>query len=156
MVNLKKYVHTRELFYIQQRFTKMPFLFYNYADVKKDLTFITNKNLFSHFSSKYLLPFNDFFSFDFSGPFFLTPFVLNNKNLNKIKASSLIGAVFGNFVLNRSDTLRLHRLVSIFNLHGFTIVSSPLSSFFFNQITHTYKLFIFLLFNYAYFKSINS
>lgn len=156
MVNLKKYAHTRELFYIQKRFTKIPFLFYNYANVKNDLIFITNKNFFTHFSSKYLTPFNNFFYKDFIGPFYLMPFNFNVKDLNVIKNQSLLGVSVGNFILNRSDITRLHNYVNVFKLNGLGVVSSNFSSIFFSSFIRIYRLFIFLLFNHAYFKSINS
>lgn len=156
MVNLKKYAHTRELFYIQKRFTKIPFLFYNYANVKNDLIFITNKNFFTYFSSKYLTPFNNFFYKDFIGTFYLMPFGFNVKDLGVVKIDSLLGVSIGNFILNRNDVIRLHNYVNIFKLNGLSIVSSSFSSIFFSSFIRVYRLFIFLLFNYAYSKPINS
>lgn len=155
MTNLKKYIHTRELFYIQRRFTKIPFLFYNYSNIKGDNKFMVSKTYFVYYSSRYLMPFNSFFN-DFKGTFYLTPLRLNSFELENIKQDLLIGVSVGNYILNRYDLIRLYNIRNAFSTNGFNILGINSCSFLFGSFTRIYKLFIFLLFNYAYSKSINS
>jgi len=157
MANLKKYIHIKELFYIQKRFTKIPFIFYHYTSIKDVFLFNKGKVL-SHSSSKYLTPFNNFFDKAFNGSFYLIPLESNNvsKQLGNVDAKFLVGLSLNNFMLNRRDLKRFSDLSLLFSIRGLSLLSENLSSVFLLSFIRIYKLFIFTLFNYANSKSTTS
>jgi hypothetical protein len=154
MINLKKYIHIKELFYIQKRFTKTPFMFYHYTSAK-DVSMFIKQKVISHSSSKYFIPFNKFFSTTFNGSFYLVPLESNVfKQLDNVKdVGSFVGLKLNNFMLNRKDLKRFSNSLHLFSVRGLSIISGNLSSIFLLSFIRIYKLFIFILFNYANSKS---
>lgn len=154
MVNLKKYVHIKELFYVQKRFTKIPFILYHYISVKDIVLFSKGQKVFTHLSSKYFTSFNKFFNTMFNGSFYFIPLDFNVfTQLVSVDNNFLVGLSLNNFILNPKDLKRFSDSLQLFSIRGLSVLGNNLSSVFLFSFIRIYKLFIFILFNYANSKS---